>query len=59
MIVTNRWGQRMFNGLVVDVRREKKDVVLHVLTHSRATHYQVRLSKDDLRELRDVCRRVD
>ena len=58
MIVTNRWGQRMFDGLVVDVRRDRKDrMVLHVLTHARATHYRVVLEPVDVDEIQAAERR--
>jgi len=58
MTLCNRWGQRILHGLVVDIPRDRKArMVLHILTHARATHYRVTLDPEDLKEIQAAAKR--
>lgn len=52
MVVTNRWGQRLLNGQVLEVKVEGDKVILGLLTHARNVPYEVTLDKDDLDEIK-------
>jgi len=52
MIVTNRWGQRLLNGQVLEAKVEDDKVILGVLTHAKNVPYRVELDQDDMDEIR-------
>jgi len=52
MVITNRWGQRLLNGQVLEAKVEGDKVVLGVLTHAKNVPYEIVIDQEDMDEIR-------
>jgi len=52
MVVTNRYGQRLLNGQVLEAKVENGKLILGLLTHARNALYEIEIDDDDLDEIK-------